>query len=241
MPAPLRIHHLQHVPFEDLGSMGPLLQDRGHRMTGTHLYRDEPLPTCGDFDWLIVMGGPMGVTDEDQFPWLAAEKRLVRDAIDAGRTVLGICLGAQLIATALDAPVYRNEHREIGWFDLHRAEAASQCAVGRALPEKVSAFHWHGDTFDTPAGAIRLAASEACANQGFVFGERVVALQFHLETTPAGAARLVEHCAEELDGSRYVQEAEQILCDATRFTAINEVMTGIVIELEAACLAGRAG
>ncbi len=239
--APLRIHHLQHVPFEDLGSMRTLLSARGHALTASHLYRGDPLPDIDTFDWLIVMGGPMGIADETEYPWLVAEKRLIREAIDAGRTVLGICLGAQLIAAALGARVYRGAHREIGWFELERHEAAPGCAVGRTLPDRMTAFHWHGDTFDIPDGALPLASSEACANQGFVFQERVVALQFHLETTPDGAARLVEHCADELDGSRYVQAPAEMLGERRRFATINAVMDAILVEMESVCLRSRTG
>ncbi len=229
----LRVHHLQHVPFEGLGSMEAWLRDRGHRMTSTHLYRQEPLPGLEEIDWLIVMGGPMGVGDEDQYPWLVAEKRLVRAAIEAGKPVLGICLGAQLIASALGAAVSRNAHREIGWHAVTRTEPARGTLLGEVLGAGLEVFHWHGDRFEVPAGAVLAATSEACPHQAFIMADRVVGLQFHLETTPESARALIEHCRGELDGSRYVQSEQQMLADDGRFSRINRVMSALMDGLEA--------
>lgn len=233
----LRIHHLQHVPFEGLGSIEPALSARGHRLSASHLYRGDSLPAVDAFDWLIVMGGPMGVHDESLHPWLAAEKGLIRDAIAAGRSLLGICLGAQLIAQVLGAAVTRNAHREIGWFPVERSAAAAATRIGAALPPRFDAFHWHGDTFALPPGAVHLARSEACANQGFVFAERVVGLQFHLETTPESARALIAHGGDELDGSRYVQAAAAMLAKPVRFAGVNRVMGDLLAALEAATAA----
>lgn len=110
----MRVHHLQHVPFEGLSSIESILKEKGHQLSATHLYDDQSLPSINDIDWLIVMGGPMGIYDEESYPWLSAEKRFIKEAINSGKIVLGICLGAQLIADALGARIYKNEHREIG-------------------------------------------------------------------------------------------------------------------------------
>ncbi|MEM7393702.1 MAG: gamma-glutamyl-gamma-aminobutyrate hydrolase family protein [Verrucomicrobiota bacterium] len=221
----MHIHHLQHVPFEGLGSMEPVLRARGDELSATHLYAGQSLPNLDHLDGLIVMGGPMGVHDKDAFPWLGDEKRFILGAIEAGKPVLGICLGAQLMADALGARVYRGAHREIGWFDI---SCPDESVLPGVFPEELEVFHWHGDTFDVPAGAKHLASSEACVNQGFVFDDRVVGLQFHLETTPDSATALIEHCSDELDDSRYVQTAEEMLSEPERFGTINRVMADLI-------------
>lgn len=213
--------------------MGPYLSGRGHQLTATHLYREEELPPLDQLEWLIVMGGPMGVDDEGQFPWLSREETFVRQAIDAGKTVLGVCLGAQLIAHALGAKVSKNAHREIGWFPIRPSAEAAGTILGDVFPDSLDVFHWHGDTFEIPAGASLLASSEACRNQGFVVEDRVVALQFHLETTPDTAKALVDNCRHELDGSRYIQTEEEILSRKSQLDRINQVMHALLQRLEA--------
>jgi len=223
---------LQHVPFEGLGAIEPFLRDRGHVCSATRLFADEMLPSTNDFDWLIVMGGPMGIYDHNEYPWLEDEKNCIGQAIEAGKIVLGICLGAQLIADVLGAQVYFSGHREIGWFDISRSSEMEDTVLANALPEKVEVFHWHGDTFEIPEKAIRLAESAACTNQGFIVDDRVVALQFHLETTPESAARLVENCRDELDGSRFVQTEEEILAGGGRFSTLNRTLFAVLEALE---------
>lgn len=228
----MHIHYLQHVPFEGLGSMERWFRQRGHHITATHLYRAESLPSIDNIDWLIVMGGPMGVNDEDQCAWLAEEKAFIGRAIEQGKMVLGVCLGAQLIAEVLGAPVTKNLHREIGWFPLAISDAAKTTAIGKILPDQSEVFHWHGDTFAVPAGAVPLASSLACENQGFIYDNRVIGLQFHLETTYESARDLTTYCADELDGSKYVQSAQQILQEPARFARINQLMGDILGCLE---------
>jgi len=224
----MRIHYLQHVPFEGLGSMEEWFAERRHTVSATHLYNGEQLPEQNSFDWLVVMGGPMGVADEDRYPWLKPEKHFIRATIDSGKPVLGICLGAQLIADALDAAVTGNPQREIGWFPITVAEDARSTAVGKVLADNPEVFHWHGDRFAIPEGAVPLAASEACDNQGFLYDNRVLGLQFHLETTELSARELILNCGDELDGSEFVQGAEQMLSQPGRFIAINQLMADIL-------------
>ncbi len=228
----MRIHHLQHVPFEGLGSMESFLKMRGHQLSSTHLYREQALPDVRNLDWLIIMGGPMGVYDMAEYPWLAAEKTMIHEAIASGKIVLGICLGAQLIADVLGADVVKNKYREIGWFPIHKTDQADQTLLGNVLPPEMDVFHWHGDTFAIPKEAVHLASSEACLHQGFIYQNRVVGFQFHLETTPASAKALTEHCGNEIDGSRYVQDAAAMLSDETRFKQINQVMYAVLTRLE---------
>ena len=224
----MNIHYLQHVPFEGLGSMEALLKSGGHRLTRIRLYLEEAFPQPHEIDWLIVMGGPMGVHDGDQYPWLTREKAFISQVIQQGKLVLGICLGAQLIATVLGAQVTRSSDREIGWFDIERDPLIATSIFAKAFPQQLKVFHWHGETFAIPAGAVPLASSAACKNQGFIYDERVLALQFHLETTMATAQALIDHCADELDGSTYVQPATTMLENPERFGRINQVMAAVL-------------
>ncbi len=228
----MNVHYLQHVPFENLGSIETMLKSRGHRITASRIFQGDTFPLMDEFDWLIVMGGPMGAHDDTIYPWLEPEKNFIRNAIDAGKIILGICLGAQLIAAVLGAKVTRNRFREIGWFPIawHREAGSTLCSG--AFSEQSMVFHWHGDTFDIPARAVRLASSKACSNQAFLFKDRVMGLQFHLETTPESARLLLENCRDELDGSNYVQEESEILSDPSRFTAINSLMESLLERLE---------
>ena len=228
----MKIHYLQHVPFEGLGAIEKYCVKKGHQLSCSRLSAGDILPACDAFDWLIIMGGPMGIYDHEEYPWLVHEKQFIRQAIEAGKTVLGICLGAQLIADVLGANVYFSGQREIGWFEIVRAEGAEKTILAQAIPEKAEVFHWHGDTFELPEGAIRLATSEACANQGFIWENRVVALQFHLETTRESASALVENCRNELDGSRFVQTEEEILADSARFFHLNQILFALLDALE---------
>lgn len=220
----MRVRVFQHVPFEGLGAIEPWLAARGASIETTRLFDGARIPPPQDYDWLVVMGGPMSVHDEAALPWLREEKRAVADAIGAGKTVLGVCLGAQLIASALGAPVVRGREREIGWHEIERVAAPSEHPLASALPPRAEVFHWHGETFALPPGAVHLARSEGCETQAFAIGPRVVGLQFHVETTPEGAAALVRHCPEDLAPGRFVQSQGAMLADAARFERAHAVL-----------------
>lgn len=223
----MRIHWLQHADFEDLGCIGPWLAARGHAVTGHRLYAGEPVPEVSEFDALIVMGGPMNIYEHDAHPWLRAEKALIRTAIDAGRRVLGICLGSQLIADALGGPVTRNAEPEIGWHALDLTAEGRAHPLFADLPARFTGFHWHGDTYALPPGAVGLASSEACAQQAFAWdGSRVLGLQFHLEVTQANAEEWFRH--ETVSPSRYVQTPEAILGRTAAFALNNDAMCRIL-------------
>lgn len=228
----MKIHYIQHVPFEGLSSIESYMKNKNHQLSSTQLYQGDSLPSIDEIDWLIVMGGPMGIYDEQIYPWLNAEKQFIKTAINSGKIVLGICLGAQLIADVLGAKVYKNKHREIGWFNITRSADANNTILSEVIPENTEVFHWHGDSFEIPQGAYALASSEACKNQGFILDDRVVAFQFHLETTLKSASALIENCRDELDGSQYVQTEAEMLSDEQRFSKINSVMFAILSELE---------
>ncbi|MBI5558093.1 MAG: amidotransferase [Deltaproteobacteria bacterium] len=219
----MRLHYLQHVSFEGLGSIADWARKRNIRTSGTRLFLREPLPDPADFDLLIVMGGPMNIYEIDVYPWLVEEKAFIRRAIDQGKQVLGVCLGAQLIADALGARVYRNEHKEIGWFPIQLAAEAPQ-GLRNIFSQTTEVMHWHGDTFDLPDGCLRLASSRGCLNQGFVRGGGVLALQFHLETTRHGLADLIAHCGDEIIEAPFIQRPEEMLADDARFGAVNRMM-----------------
>lgn len=212
----LRLHGIRHESFETEAEIAAWAHDHGHSLTHTDLWNGESLPELSTFDFLAVMGGPMNIYEEDKYPWLAGEKRFLKAAIDAGKLVIGVCLGAQLLADALGAKVTKNAHREIGWHAVQAAPDAAKSRVFSALPKEYEAFHWHGDTFSIPPGALWTAQSEACAHQAFsARGDRVVGLQFHLETNAASMADLAKHCADEItvDPAKwpYVQSAEAML------------------------------
>ncbi|OHE78530.1 MAG: amidotransferase [Verrucomicrobia bacterium GWF2_62_7] len=228
----MNLHYLQHVPFEGLASIETWAAARGHQVAVTRLHAGDPLPRLDQLDWLVVMGGPMNIYEEDKFLWLAAEKRFIKTAIEGGKVVLGVCLGAQLIADVLGGPVHRNAHKEIGWFPVRKTGAAARSRVFEALPTELEVFHWHGDTFVLPPGAIHLARSAACENQAFICDERVVGLQFHLETTPESARLLAQHCDDDLVVGPFIQSAEAMLSDRRRFDRINETMWKLLDRLQ---------
>jgi GMP synthase-like glutamine amidotransferase len=220
----MKVHVLQHVPFEGLGSIDAWLAAAGAETTYTRFYQDWVLPDPREQDLLVAMGGPMSVRDEGAHAWLRPEKHFLREAILAGTPVLGVCLGAQLIASALGARVYPNPHREIGWFPVEAVAAVAGRDIFR-LPPRLSAFHWHGETFDLPAGAVRLARSGGCENQAFQVGHTVLGFQFHLETTPDSADQLLEHNRAELAEGPYMQSEQAMRAvPASAYTAINRLM-----------------
>lgn len=224
----MRVHYLQHVPFEGLGSIETALQERQATISVTRLYAQESLPSQESFDLLIVMGGPMSINDEAIYPWLVAEKAFIRATIDADKPVLGICLGAQLIAGCCGGRVYPNADKEIGWFDI--APQPTDDSTTFTFAEPLPVFHWHGETFTLPTGARLLASSTACRHQAFqLAGKPVIGLQCHLETTPDSLLALVEHCGDELVPAPYIQSKETLLATpATSFARINQQMNEVL-------------
>lgn len=227
----MNIHYLQHVPYESLGSIKVWAKRHKHRVTSTRLFYDDPLPDLERLDWLIVMGGPMSVNDEDHYPWLIPEKHYIEQTLQKEKTVLGISLGAQLIAQVLGARVYSNFYQEIGWFPVRKTTDATHTGLLPALPAQLEVFHWHGDTFEIPAGAVHLARSKACRNQAFSYNQKVIGFQFHLESTPTDAKRLILNSFNpDLEGA-YIQRPEAMLADESKFRTINTVMNNILDDL----------
>jgi len=232
MAPPLNINCLQHVPFEGPAGIGDWIAARGHRPTVTHLYRGEALPRLESVDWIVILGGPMNVYHYRFHPWLREEKRFLVAALEAGKTMLGVCLGAQLLADALGAKVYQNPEKEIGWLPVSLRTEAETERFFSGVPRELTVFHWHGDTFDLPSGAKCLASSSGCEQQAFAFGGRVVGLQFHLESTSSSVAALIEHCGDELIKGRFIQSAAEISGNRAHFAANQRAMRTMLEQLE---------
>ena len=222
----------QHVPFEGLGQIEPLLSERGARVEWQRWF-DEPdycLPDPAAVDLLVVMGGPMSIHDEADYPWLSREKAWLRKALAAGIPMLGICLGAQLIADGLGAQVGRNPEPEIGWFPIELTEAG-QVLFGENQAQ-LTVLHWHGETFDLPHGAERLASSAACAQQGFRYGDKVVGLQFHLEMLPENVDRLIAYSRDELIDRPWIQDEDRLRTEpAETFARTHEALRQLLSRL----------
>jgi GMP synthase-like glutamine amidotransferase len=228
----VRIHAVQHVPFEGLGHIGQWIADQRHSLTLTRLYAGETLPRLEAFDRLVIMGGPMNIYEDDRYPWLAGERAWIRETIDAGKSAVGICLGAQLLADALGSPVVAGREKEIGWWPITLTEEGKTSGFLYGLPERPTVFHWHGDTFAIPAGAIHLAESEGCQSQAFLYDNRILGLQFHLESTPATVREILAHCGHELVLGKYIQSENQIAAiDPVLFQEINRLLETLLTRL----------
>ncbi len=230
----MRILCLQHVPFEGPAAIADWAAANGHSLAALPLFENAALPGQSDYDRLVVMGGPMSVQDVDAHPWLRDEKRFIAAAIASGKTIIGVCLGAQLIAEALGARVYRNHQKEIGWYPIALTDAGRRSDAFGFLPERLEVFHWHGDTFDLPPDSVHLARSEACENQAFLHRGRVLGLQFHLESTPGSVRDIVANCSDEIEPAPCVQSAELVLAaGGAVYQRINQALYGVLDRLPA--------
>ena len=231
----LRIHALFHTDYEDLSYIKHWTNNHQHTTTYTRSYNQDALPALDSFDWLIVMGGPMSVHDEDSQPWLIDEKRLIKQSVDSGKTVIGVCLGAQLIAHCLGANVQPARVKEIGWLPIQLTKDAQAHPLLQDLPKQpFTVFHWHGDGFKYPQGAISLATSAAWPNQGFLYqtpqqkalGTWVMAWQCHFEVTKESIVRMVangDNAIQKglLDYPKTVQSPTEIIALGDKYIADN--------------------
>jgi len=227
-----RIHVFQHVQAETPGSIVNWAFDMGYNISYSRLYENVELPDAGDLDWLVIMGGPMSVHDESVYPWLTGEKKFIEKAISSGKTVVGICLGAQLIANVLGARVAKNMWKEIGWHPVFRTGENPGCVVFDKIKDGQNVFHWHGETFDIPHGAVHGLFSEGCRNQGFIYGDKVLALQFHLEVTPHLLHDMLDSFRDELVPAQYVQPESEILQGIHNARDNNNILYSILDELD---------
>lgn len=219
----MHTHYLKHVSFEGLGSMENLLIANGHRLSNTCLYQDQSLPPVHDIDALIIMGGPMGVYDEARYPWLRPEKEFIESAMQREIPVLGVCLGAQLLAEVLGATVTKNVHEEIGWFPVRCTQGLQDERI-QNLPASFDALHWHGDTFSIPSGASNFIVSDGCTNQAFVYGENVLGLQFHLEMLPSHVQAIYQECGRPDKTGPYIQGMDEMLAPVDKFCHAHKIL-----------------
>lgn len=220
----IRVQVLQHVSFEAPYNIEVWAKEKGYALSKTYLFDEPPrLPQASSFDYLVIMGGPMGANEEKKFPWLTAEKKLIEAAIAAKKKVLGVCLGSQLIAQVLGANVTAHRYKEIGWFPIESVNGGTP--LNGTMPSPLLVLHWHSDTFELPQGAKLLARSSVCENQAFIWSERVLGLQFHLEVQPENVRDIVAHCRKELtEGGPFVQRAESILAESSKALSLKPVL-----------------
>jgi len=207
----MKLWVVKHATFEGPGAVAAWARERGHTLSVTENEYGQALPTPDDFDALVLMGGPMSVNEEGRYGWLRPEKALVRDTLASGKKLLGVCLGAQMIASALGAEVRPNAYKEIGWFPLEITAAGREHPFFRGLPGVLPVFHWHGETFGLPAGALHLARTAACENQGFAIGTQALALQCHLEVDAESLKEMAVGGRDELDLSQPFIQSEAVL------------------------------
>ncbi len=225
----MRLHIVKHAAFEGPGAIAAWAGERGHSLQTAELGAGDPLPVPGDFDALVLMGGPMSVNDEDRHPWLGPEKALVRESLRAGKRILGVCLGSQMIASALGARVRSNPVKEIGFLPVGLAPGAGEHPCLRGFPPVFTPFHWHGETFDLPPGAQLLASSAACARQAFALGPRVLGLQFHIEVDSASLNDMVENGTDELvEGVATIQSRDAILAARAELDALGPLVRALL-------------
>lgn len=225
----MRVHIFQHTASEGPGRIAAWALQNGHTLSATHFHLGETVPDLGAFDFLAVMGGPMNIYQHRDHPWLVAEKQFLSRAIESGKTVLGICLGSQLLADVLGAKVFQNPELEIGWMPVRMDDAAAGARGFKNFPRELIALHWHGDTFDLPRGATRLASSAACENQAFTFGENIVGLQFHIEVTQPDVHAFIGDATEAQIGSGpFVQTRAEILGGEPHMPATHRALDGLL-------------
>ncbi|MDC0584402.1 type 1 glutamine amidotransferase [Bacteroidales bacterium] len=201
---------LQHVDFEGPAFIEKWADNKGFELKKVHLYKGEQLSGISDFDWLIVMGGPMSVNDTDNYSWFDEEFAFVKKAIDDKKTVIGFCLGAQMIAKVLGCKVFKGDVSEIGWFPVNFYPTGNE-ELDSVLVGEHTVFHWHGETFHMPKDAKHIASSTAYPNQAFSYNEHVYAFQFHMEMTQDSIQTLLTHCKDELvEEAPFVQSAKEI-------------------------------
>jgi len=208
------IHVFEHATYEGIGTLAEWASMNGHSLAYTRWEHGETAPASGSWDLLVVMGGPMNIYEEAEFPWLKVEKAILDEVLLDDRPVLGICLGAQLLADRLGGPVGRNAWSEIGWHPIELTRVGQADPVFSVLPERMEAFHWHGDTFAIPPGALHAAFSSACSAQAFRKG-RCVGLQFHLELSREALSGLID-ATEHFEGL-YVQQPATFLARTQEF------------------------
>ncbi|MEO1889898.1 MAG: type 1 glutamine amidotransferase [Cycloclasticus sp.] len=228
----MNIHVLHHVHLSIKHGITLYLEASSHEVTHTNVFENHTLPPISDIDWLIIMGGPMSSNDEEKHPWLIAEQAFIKEVIDAGKLILAVCLGAQLVAKVLGAKVTSNTYFEFGWHKLTPSKDVNETFLANIFNQEMTLFHSHGETFDIPSGAKRIASSEACKNQGFVYDNRVVAIQFHPEITPELANLFASHLDDSCKDSPFYRAVSSDSAAKPLFTQSKRVIEQLLMEIE---------
>ncbi|MXN90470.1 amidotransferase [Flavobacterium sp. Sd200] len=222
----MKLHILQHVHFEGPGHILRWAENHDIEVSYTRLYEDNfSFPDLALFDILIIMGGPMSVNDKLLLPWINDEMAFIKHCMDTNKPMLGICLGAQLIAAVLGADVVSAKNKEIGWYEVKNA-VLSEKWPWKLFNDSQLVFHWHGEQFEIPENAYGTLASVANSNQGFIFRSNVIGLQFHLEATVDSIEHLLTYASEDLTDNTFVQTKEEI----RSLTPDNVLRSNIILE-----------
>lgn len=219
---------LKHIDYENPGCIQKFLKHKKVEFKIINVWQKGKFPDIKDFDILIIMGGPMSVHDINEFKGLIKEKEYIKGVIEKGKKVLGICLGAQLLAENFGAKIYKNKFKEIGWYPVKLTEDAKRHYFFNDIPNKFLTFHWHNDTFSLPKGSIRIAASEACENQGFALGKNIIGLQFHPEVTEETLKAFIRYGANEIKRDKFVQSKQEIIKNKKFIKINNEILYKIL-------------
>ncbi|WP_221412554.1 type 1 glutamine amidotransferase [Dysgonomonas sp. ZJ709] len=225
-----RVHYIQHVAFEGLGYLETYVIEKGYSLSVSRMYEDYKFPNPDSFDLLIIMGGPMGAYEDDKYAWLKEEKAFIRSTIDAGKVVLGICLGSQILASVLGAEVYPNKEKEIGWLPVTFTNQSCQNFFD-SREKSQTVFQYHGDTFDLPENAKLLATSEVCANQAFLYKDKVLGLQFHLEVTEPSCIEMLDNGSDDWEEGEYIQSQDLIRTNMHNIPLCNQMIKSVLEKL----------
>lgn len=229
----MRVHVLEHMDWGGLGVIGEWMQERGHTWTVTRVHAGEPFPGIDDFDLLVILGGVMGVYEEEEHPWLISEKHWIRNVIESDKRILGICLGAQLIASSMGATVKKHEHSEIGWWPVTFTKTAQNHPFLQGINEIYTLFEFHYDTFDVPTNGVLLGGSQACKNQAFAIGDRVVGLQFHPEFNAQIVHFIESKFGAKIQDGPFVKPVSDMMASPERFTASKTFLYTLLNNIEA--------
>jgi GMP synthase-like glutamine amidotransferase len=226
----MRIDVLEHAANEGPGKIGAWAESRGHIVKHVRMDLGDPPPSLDDAGMIVIMGGGMNIYQHRDYPWLVDEKRFLAKAIARGVPLLGICLGAQLLADVLGGKVVQNPHKEVGWWPVRFLDRS---APFDGFPAECPMFHWHGDTFDLPPRARRIAESDACRNQAFAFGDRIIGLQFHAEVAPEDLAAFCDAAPQDMEDGPYSQARLAIVGSPPEMRAADSALHHLLDQLAA--------
>lgn len=227
----MHLHYFQHNHFEDLGLIGDWAKTNNFSTSVTRFDLNPELPSLQNFDWLVIMGGAMGVNDSDQYPWISNEIEFIKETIQSGKIVIGICLGSQMIASALGASVYVNREPEMGFWPITFTPEAQKDSVFMHFPAELNVMHFHFDTFTLPVGAVLMAKSTVTPVQAFRYGENVFALQFHLELTESNLPTFIKELEAEIIPGSLVQSPHEVMQKISYCRLNNQILRKVLDEI----------